>query len=40
MNLSRIKTGVYICHCGTNIAATAFFQRAVREKALVVSVPV
>jgi heterodisulfide reductase subunit A len=22
MNLSRIKTGVYICHCGTNIAAT------------------
>jgi heterodisulfide reductase subunit A len=22
MNRSRIKTGVYICHCGTNIAAT------------------
>jgi heterodisulfide reductase subunit A len=22
MNLSRIRTGVYICHCGTNIAAT------------------
>jgi len=22
MNLSKIKTGVYICHCGTNIAAT------------------
>jgi heterodisulfide reductase subunit A2 len=21
MNLSKIKTGVYICHCGTNIAA-------------------
>ena len=20
MNLSKIKTGVYICHCGTNIA--------------------
>jgi heterodisulfide reductase subunit A2 len=22
MNLSKIKTGVYICHCGTNISAT------------------
>jgi heterodisulfide reductase subunit A len=22
MNLSRIKTGVYVCHCGTNIANT------------------
>jgi heterodisulfide reductase subunit A len=22
MNLTKIKTGVYICHCGTNIAAT------------------
>jgi len=22
MNLSKIRTGVYICHCGTNIAAT------------------
>jgi heterodisulfide reductase subunit A len=22
MNLSKIMTGVYICHCGTNIAAT------------------
>jgi heterodisulfide reductase subunit A len=22
MNLSKPKTGVYICHCGTNIAAT------------------
>ena len=22
MNLSKIKTGVYICHCGTNIAST------------------
>jgi heterodisulfide reductase subunit A len=22
LNRSRIKTGVYICHCGTNIAAT------------------
>jgi len=22
MNLSKTKTGVYICHCGTNIAAT------------------
>jgi heterodisulfide reductase subunit A len=22
MNFSKIKTGVYICHCGTNIAAT------------------
>jgi heterodisulfide reductase subunit A len=22
MNRSKIKTGVYICHCGTNIAAT------------------
>jgi heterodisulfide reductase subunit A len=22
MNLSKIKTGVYICHCGTNIAGT------------------
>jgi heterodisulfide reductase subunit A len=22
MNLSKIKTGVYICHCGTNIAET------------------
>ena len=22
MNLSKVKTGVYICHCGTNIAAT------------------
>jgi len=22
MNLSKIKTGVYLCHCGTNIAAT------------------
>lgn len=21
MNLSKIKTGVYVCHCGTNIAA-------------------
>ena len=20
MNLSKVKTGVYICHCGTNIA--------------------
>jgi heterodisulfide reductase subunit A len=22
MNLSKIRTGVYICHCGTNIAST------------------
>ena len=22
MNLLKIKTGVYVCHCGTNIAAT------------------
>jgi heterodisulfide reductase subunit A2 len=22
MNLSKIKTGVYVCHCGTNIADT------------------
>ena len=22
MNLSKVMTGVYICHCGTNIAAT------------------
>jgi heterodisulfide reductase subunit A len=22
MNLSKIRTGVYICHCGTNISAT------------------
>ena len=22
MNRSKIKTGVYVCHCGTNIAAT------------------
>jgi heterodisulfide reductase subunit A len=22
MNLSKAKTGVYVCHCGTNIAAT------------------
>ena len=22
MNLSKIKAGVYVCHCGTNIAAT------------------
>jgi heterodisulfide reductase subunit A2 len=22
MNLSKVKTGVYICHCGTNIAGT------------------
>ncbi len=22
MNLTKIKTGVYVCHCGTNIAAT------------------
>lgn len=22
MNYSKIKTGVYVCHCGTNIAAT------------------
>jgi heterodisulfide reductase subunit A len=22
MNFSKIKTGVYVCHCGTNIAAT------------------
>lgn len=22
MNLSKIKTGVYVCHCGTNIAGT------------------
>jgi heterodisulfide reductase subunit A len=22
MNLAKIKTGVYVCHCGTNIAAT------------------
>ncbi len=22
MNRSKIRTGVYICHCGTNIAAT------------------
>jgi len=22
MNLSKIKTGVYVCHCGTNIAST------------------
>jgi heterodisulfide reductase subunit A len=22
MNLSKVKTGVYVCHCGTNIAST------------------
>jgi heterodisulfide reductase subunit A2 len=22
MNLTKIRTGVYVCHCGTNIAAT------------------
>ena len=22
MNLSKVKVGVYVCHCGTNIAAT------------------
>ncbi len=22
MNLTKIKTGVYVCHCGTNIAST------------------
>lgn len=22
MNLTKVRTGVYICHCGTNIAAT------------------
>jgi heterodisulfide reductase subunit A len=22
MNLTKLKTGVYVCHCGTNIAAT------------------
>ncbi|HCC79417.1 MAG TPA: heterodisulfide reductase, partial [Anaerolineae bacterium] len=22
MNRTRVKTGVYICHCGTNIANT------------------
>jgi heterodisulfide reductase subunit A len=22
MNLAKVKTGVYVCHCGTNIAAT------------------
>lgn len=22
MNLTKVKTGVYVCHCGTNIAAT------------------
>ena len=22
MNLSKVRTGVYVCHCGTNIAAT------------------
>lgn len=22
MNLSKVRTGVYICHCGTNIAST------------------
>lgn len=22
MNLSKVKAGVYVCHCGTNIAAT------------------
>lgn len=22
MNLSKVKTGVYVCHCGTNIAGT------------------
>ncbi len=22
MNLSKVKTGVYVCHCGSNIAAT------------------
>jgi len=37
MNLSKIRTGVYICHCGTNIAATvdiaavAEFARSLEE---------
>jgi heterodisulfide reductase subunit A len=26
MNLSKVRTGVYVCHCGTNIAATVDVQ--------------
>jgi len=33
MNYSKIKTGVYVCHCGTNIAATVDVE-AVTEFAL------
>lgn len=29
MNLSKIKIGVYVCHCGTNIAATVDVRSAV-----------
>jgi len=29
MNLSRIETGVYICHCGTNIAANVDIAKVV-----------
>ncbi|MCJ7434421.1 MAG: disulfide reductase, partial [Anaerolineales bacterium] len=27
MNRSKVKTGVYVCHCGTNIAATVDVER-------------
>jgi len=27
MNLSKVRTGVYICHCGTNISATVDVER-------------
>ena len=40
MNLSSVRTGVYVCHCGTNIAATvdvasvAAFARGLRDVVL------
>ncbi len=27
MNHTKIRTGVYVCHCGTNIAATVDIER-------------
>lgn len=27
MNLTKVRTGVYVCHCGTNIAATVDVKR-------------
>ena len=30
MNRSKVKTGVYVCHCGTNIAATVDVEKVAR----------